>query len=332
MLAWGGGCCAADGDIRREPVLRHAGSDEQGADGKRAPHGAPAGTRDSGSVSSVVSHGRDVDHVKRSRRSSAAPDPHLRDATHRAANRETAPVTTDPGRPLGASRDAFERISRTVAGGESSYARLRAGTHLVIETAAGARIRDADGNEYLDYCGGYGVNLFGHHPAFVWEAVQETVARTGVHIAFPHRLAGEVGELVAELVPGHRAASLRSIRHRGDTGGDPARPGGDRWRGDPQVRGSLPRLGRSPLHRLVGRERRAAGSPRLGWCPELEPRRGVGAAVQRSAGAGGGRCRGRPAARRRDPRAGGRLRRARATRSRATSTAWLAPCAAPAGW
>src|SRR4029453_13666646 len=61
---------------------------------------------------------------------------------------------------------------------------------------------DADGNEYLDYCGGYGVNLFGHHPAFVWEAVQDTVARTGVHIAFPHGLAGEVGELLAGLVPG----------------------------------------------------------------------------------------------------------------------------------
>jgi glutamate-1-semialdehyde 2,1-aminomutase len=76
-------------------------------------------------------------------------------------------VPTPPPRPLGASNDAFEAISRTVAGGESSYARLRAGTHLVIDAAAGARIRDVDGNEYLDYCGGYGVNLFGHHPAFV---------------------------------------------------------------------------------------------------------------------------------------------------------------------
>jgi glutamate-1-semialdehyde 2,1-aminomutase len=49
---------------------------------------------------------------------------------------------------------------------------------------------------------GYGVNLFGHAPAFVWEAVQETVERLGLHIAFPHRLAGEVAELVATLVPG----------------------------------------------------------------------------------------------------------------------------------
>lgn len=100
------------------------------------------------------------------------------------------------------SRAAFSQIARHVAGGESSYARLRAGQELVIEHAAGARIRDADGNEYLDYCMGYGVNLFGHAPAFVWEAIQETVARLGLHIAFPHRLAGEVAELVAALVPG----------------------------------------------------------------------------------------------------------------------------------
>ena len=100
------------------------------------------------------------------------------------------------------SRRAFAEIARHVAGGESSYARLRAGQELVIEHAAGARIRDADGNEYLDYCMGYGVNLFGHAPGFVWEAVQETVERLGLHIAFPHRLAGEVAELVAGLVPG----------------------------------------------------------------------------------------------------------------------------------
>lgn len=100
------------------------------------------------------------------------------------------------------SRAAFREIARHVAGGESSYARLRAGAELVIERASGARIRDADGNEYLDYCMGYGVNLFGHAPPFVWEAVEETVARLGMHIAFPHRLAGEVAELVAALVPG----------------------------------------------------------------------------------------------------------------------------------
>ena len=100
------------------------------------------------------------------------------------------------------SRAAFEEVARYVAGGESSYARLRAGQELVIAEARGATIRDLDGNAYLDYCMGYGANLFGHAPAFVWEAVEEVVASVGWHIAFPHRLSGEAGELVASLVPG----------------------------------------------------------------------------------------------------------------------------------
>ena len=66
--------------------------------------------------------------------------------------------------------------------GASSYARLRAGAQLVVERAAGPRIWDADGNCYLDYCGGYGVNLFGHAPSFVWDAVRDVVA---AHPAFP---------------------------------------------------------------------------------------------------------------------------------------------------
>ena len=100
------------------------------------------------------------------------------------------------------SRAGFAEIARHVAGGESSYARLRAGQELVLMEARGATIRDLDGNSYIDYCMGYGVNLFGHAPGFVWEAVEETVAELGWHIAFPHRLAGEAAELVAELVPG----------------------------------------------------------------------------------------------------------------------------------
>ncbi len=100
------------------------------------------------------------------------------------------------------SDDVFARIAETVAGGESSYARLRAGGQLVMEQASGSRIRDVDDRTYLDYCGGYGVNLFGHAPAFVIEAVRATIEQVGVHVAYPHRLAGEVGEIVAALVPG----------------------------------------------------------------------------------------------------------------------------------
>lgn len=100
------------------------------------------------------------------------------------------------------SRALFTWIAESVAGGESSYARLRAGGQLVMDRAEGARIHDVDGRAYLDYCGGYGVNLFGHAPRFLLEAITETMGQIGVHVAYPHRLAGEVGELVVSLVPG----------------------------------------------------------------------------------------------------------------------------------
>src|SRR5919197_1094250 len=62
------------------------------------------------------------------------------------------------------STELFERIKQRIAGGESSYARLRAGIELCLDHTAGARMWDVDGNEYIDYCLGYGPLLFGHHP------------------------------------------------------------------------------------------------------------------------------------------------------------------------
>jgi glutamate-1-semialdehyde 2,1-aminomutase len=103
---------------------------------------------------------------------------------------------------MSASAHLFTEIARTVAGGETSYARLRAGNPLVVDRASGARIVDADGRTYIDYCGGYGVNLFGHAPAFVLEAIGSAVRDLGLHIAFPHRGYGVVAELLAALVPG----------------------------------------------------------------------------------------------------------------------------------
>jgi glutamate-1-semialdehyde 2,1-aminomutase len=62
------------------------------------------------------------------------------------------------------SQQLFERIGHSIAGGESSYARLRAGIELCIDHTAGTRIWDVDGNEYIDYCLGYGPLIFGHSP------------------------------------------------------------------------------------------------------------------------------------------------------------------------
>ncbi len=99
------------------------------------------------------------------------------------------------------SQELFKRIGRSIAGGESSYARLRAGIELCIDHTAGTRIWDVDGNEYIDYCLGYGPLIFGHSPQDIVQAVVEQISTKGYHFSFPHELDYKVGEAVQRLVP-----------------------------------------------------------------------------------------------------------------------------------
>jgi len=99
------------------------------------------------------------------------------------------------------SQELFERIGRSIAGGESSYARLRAGIELCIDHTAGTRIWDVDGSEYIDYCLGYGPLIFGHSPSDIIEAVVEQISTRGYHFSFPHELDYKVGEAVQRLLP-----------------------------------------------------------------------------------------------------------------------------------
>ncbi len=52
---------------------------------------------------------------------------------------------------------------------------------IVAVSSSGSRIRDVDGNEYVDMLMGFGLNMFGHSPAFVTDAVVEQL-RKGVEI------------------------------------------------------------------------------------------------------------------------------------------------------
>ncbi len=69
---------------------------------------------------------------------------------------------------------------------------------IIGRRSSGSRIWDEDGNEYIDLTMGFGVNLFGHAPSFITEALQEQL-RDGIHIGPQSHLAGEVAELICEL-------------------------------------------------------------------------------------------------------------------------------------
>ena len=90
-----------------------------------------------------------------------------------------------------------ERAKHCLAGGAtSSWMIARPGT-VWVDHGAGSKVYDADGTEYVDLHGGYGVMLVGHaHPAVV-EAVSRRV-RAGTHFAQPTDDAIIVAELLAE--------------------------------------------------------------------------------------------------------------------------------------
>ncbi len=69
-----------------------------------------------------------------------------------------------------------------------------------IEKAAGCKIYDADGNEYIDYIGSWGPMILGHcHPKVV-EAIQQTAA-SGASFGAPTARETELAELVCGAYP-----------------------------------------------------------------------------------------------------------------------------------
>jgi glutamate-1-semialdehyde 2,1-aminomutase len=104
----------------------------------------------------------------------------------------------DPGRAR--SKELFERAERVMPGGVSSPVRAFGavgGTPYFVASAKGARVTDADGNQYLDYVQSWGASILGHaHPAVI-SAIQEQAAR-GTTYGAPTE--GEV--LLAEAITG----------------------------------------------------------------------------------------------------------------------------------
>ncbi len=80
---------------------------------------------------------------------------------------------------------------------------------IVVERAAGARVWDVDGNEYIDLTMGFGALVFGHSPPFALEALKEQSER-GLGLGLESPLAGKAARLLCELTGSERAAFLNS--------------------------------------------------------------------------------------------------------------------------
>lgn len=76
---------------------------------------------------------------------------------------------------------------------------------IVGQRSQGCRLWDVDGNEYIDLTMGLGVNLFGHNPKFVQEAIATQLTK-GIQIGPQSELAGDVARLICELTGVERVA------------------------------------------------------------------------------------------------------------------------------
>lgn len=96
------------------------------------------------------------------------------------------------------SAELYEKAKTFFPGGVNSPVRaFRSvyGTPLFIEKGDGCHIWDADGNQFIDFCGSWGPLILGHNNAKVREKVTE-VMQNGMSFGAPTALENELAELI----------------------------------------------------------------------------------------------------------------------------------------
>lgn len=104
----------------------------------------------------------------------------------------------------------YGEAQRVIAGGVSSDARRMAPLPLYIDRAAGSRMWDVDGNEYVDYVLGQGPLILGHTAPEVIDAVARQLQRGQAYSA-QHALEVEVATAICEMVPGSDRVRFNSV-------------------------------------------------------------------------------------------------------------------------
>jgi glutamate-1-semialdehyde 2,1-aminomutase len=101
------------------------------------------------------------------------------------------------------SQEIFRRATEVLVGGVNSPVRaFRAvgGDPIIVDHAQGARMWDADGNEYIDYVCSWGALILGHaHPKIV-QAITDQ-ARRGTSFGMPTELEVELASRIRSALP-----------------------------------------------------------------------------------------------------------------------------------
>ena len=104
---------------------------------------------------------------------------------------------------MGKSDNLFERAKEVIPGGVNSPVRAFGSVGMTprfISHAKGARIYDADGNEYIDFIGSWGPMILGHGHPRVLEAVTKA-AQEGLSYGAATEREVIMAELICDIVP-----------------------------------------------------------------------------------------------------------------------------------
>lgn len=98
------------------------------------------------------------------------------------------------------SRELYERARKVTPGGVSHRYRFVVPHPFFVEEAQGSRIRDVDGNEYVDLWMGHFALILGHKSKVAQEALREA-SSVGTHWGIVHEYQVRFAELIQQTVP-----------------------------------------------------------------------------------------------------------------------------------
>jgi glutamate-1-semialdehyde 2,1-aminomutase len=106
-----------------------------------------------------------------------------------------------PAAKTTASKKLWERAAKVAPLGAQGEGKFYAPYPHFIRKAKGARVWDADGNEYLDYWNGAGPCVLGHADEVVCDAVVKSMAERGNLYCAPNEVEIQLCEKLASLIP-----------------------------------------------------------------------------------------------------------------------------------
>src|SRR5687767_13683307 len=104
------------------------------------------------------------------------------------------------------SREIFERLERSIPGGNTRSLAFFPPYPLVISSGSGCRIWDADGNEFVDLLNNYTASVHGHAVPAINEALRPQAA-LGTVFPAPAEAQAELAERIVD-----RVASVEKVR------------------------------------------------------------------------------------------------------------------------